>query len=128
MATTVPVSTMTALNAVKEITYTAATADEDGLAEVFSITPTGTRGILIVDLIDGTTGGAACAVTVAAGTHWAAKAIAAGDATQDKAYVLEVDTAKVKGALGVISVTVDPGAGDKLKSDHKCKLAYIELI
>ena len=100
MATTVAVSTMDTLNEIKEITYIAATANDDGLAEAFAITPTGTRGILIVDLIDGTTGGAACAVTVAAGTHFGAQAIAAGDATQDKAYVLEVDTAKVKGALG----------------------------
>jgi hypothetical protein len=127
--TAITKSTMAAFNTAYELKTTAATADVDGTAEVFSFTPTRQRGLLIIDLVGPAvaTAGEDVAVSVAAGTLWAAKAITA-TATKAKITVIEVETAAVKGAAGVITVTLTPDEADKLKSDHLCKVSYVELI
>ena len=70
-ATAVDLNTMSDLNNLKELTWTAATANTDGLAEVFTFSPTRKR-FLFVDLTAGAS--AEAGVTVAlAGTLWAVK-------------------------------------------------------
>jgi len=129
MATAVTKSTMAALNTAYELKYTAATADVDGTAEVFTFTPSTARGLLIVDAVGPAPATATKDITVAfsAGTLWASKAISA-IATKAKATVIEVDTGAVKGSAGLVTVTLTPGTGDKLKSDHLCKVAFVEII
>jgi len=133
MATAVTNSTMAALNTAYELKYVAATADTDGpdagCAEEFTFTPSTARGLLIVDAVGPTPATAAKDITVAfsAGTLWASKAISA-IATKAKATVIEVDTGAVKGSAGLVTVTLTPGVGDKLKSDHLCKVAFVEII
>lgn len=129
MATAITKSTMSALNTAYELKTTAATADTDGTAEEFTFTPSTARGLLIVDAVGPSTPTAAKDITVAfsAGTLWASKAISA-IATKGKATVIEVDTGAVKGSAGLVTVTLTPGTGDKLKSDHLCKVAFVEII
>ena len=133
MATAVTMSTMAAFNTAYELKYVAATADTDGpdagCAEVFTFTPTTARGLLIIDAVGPAVATATKDITIAvsAGTMWAARAISAV-ATKAKATVIEVETGAVKGALGLVTVTLTPGTGDKLKSDHLCKVAFIEMI
>ena len=127
--TAVTESTMKKFNTAYELKMTAATADTDGGAEVFTFTPTAARGLLIIDAVGPTpaTAGADIAVSIAAGTLWSGKAVTA-TATKGKITVIEVETGRVKGAKGVISVTLTPDEGDKLKTDHACKVGFVELI
>ena len=116
-ATAVTLNTMSDLNNLKELTWTAATADTDGLAEVFTFSPTGKRFLFLVDLTAGASAIAGVRVTFSAGTLWAGQDIRE-NASRKKIYAIEVDTARVKGASGVVTVTLTPGTGDKLLSDH----------
>lgn len=129
MATAITKSTMSALNTAYELKTTAATADTDGLAEVFTFTPTTSRGLLIIDALGVTPATAVkdIGVSIDAGTLWTGKEVTA-TATKAKITVIEVEHARVKGAAGVITVTLTPDEGDKLKSDHVCKVSYVELI
>lgn len=133
MATAVTKSTMAALNTAYELKYVAATADVDGpgdgCAEVFTFTPTTARGLLIIDAVGPAVATATKDITaaVSAGTLWAAKDISI-TATKAKATVIEVETGAVKGTAGLVTVTLTPGTGDKLKSDHLCKVAFVEMI
>ena len=126
-ATAVTLNTMSDLNKLKELTWTAATADTNGLAEVFTFTPTGKRFLFLVDLTAGTSANAAVGVEFSAGTLWAGQALKV-TAPRKKIYAIEVDTARVKGASGVVTVTIKPNMVDKLLSDHACKVMAIDLI
>jgi len=127
--TAVTESTMKKFNTAYELKMTAATANTGGGAEVFTFTPTAVRGLLIIDAVGPTTATATkdIAVSIAAGTLWSGKTVTA-TATKGKITVIEVETARAKGSEGEIAVTLTPGEGDKLKSDHVCKVAYVELI
>ena len=127
MATPITMTTMDKLNSLEEITWTTATADTDALAEEFTFTPTGKRFILILDTSAGASAGNALTLAFKAGTLWAGKAVSVTPAKK-KIYAIEVDTARVAGAAGLVTVTVTPGTGDKLLSDHAAQLAVIELI
>ena len=127
MATAITLNTMTDLNALKELSWTAATADTDALAEEFTFTPTGKRFIFIIDTTAGASAGGNVTVAFSAGTLWAGQAVSL-TATKDKIYAVEIDTARAAGAAGLVTVTLTPAAGDKLKSDHACQVAVIELI
>lgn len=129
MATAVTKSTMAAINTAYELKATAATADTDGLAEVFTFTPTAARGLLIIDAVGPAVATAEkdIAVSIAAGTLWASRTITA-TATKAKVTVIELETGAVKGPAGEISVTLTPNEADKLKTDHLCKVSFVELI
>lgn len=127
MATAIENVTMDTLNALKELVYTAATSEVAAGAETFTFTPTGSRGILIADTIGGASATKSCTFSISAGTAWAAKAIT-GTFTLKKAFALEVDTARVKGAAGLITVVVTGGTGEALKTNHVLKLSWIDLI
>lgn len=126
-ATAVTLNTMSDLNNLKELTWTAATADTDGLAEVFTFSPTRKRFLFLVDLTAGASAIAGVTVTFSAGTLWAGQDIRVS-APRKKIYAIEVDTARVKGASGVVTVTIKPNTADKLLSDHACKVMAIDLI
>lgn len=128
-ATAVTLNTMSDLNNLKELTWTAATADTDGLAEVFTFSPTRKRFLFLVDLTAGGSSSAIAGVTVtfSAGTLWAGQDIIVS-APRKKIYAIEVDTARVKGASGVVTVTIKPNMADNLLSDHACKVMAIDLI
>lgn len=127
--TAITKSTMSALNTAYELKTTAATADVDGTAEVFTFTPTTSRGLLIIDAVGPAvaTAGEDIAVSISAGTLWTGKEVTA-TATKAKITVIEVEHARVKGDAGVITVTLTPDDADKLKTDHVCKVSYVELI
>lgn len=127
MATPITMTTMDTLNSLAEMTWTAATANDDALKEEFTFTPTGKRFIFILDTSAGATGVNPLTLAFSAGTLWAGKAVSVTPA-KDKIYAIEVDTARVAGAAGLVTVTVTPGAGDKLLGDHAAQLAVIELI
>ena len=127
MATAIIKTTMDTLNSLEELTWTAATANDDALAEEFTFTPTGKRFILILDTSAGATAVNPLTLAFSAGTLWAGKAVSVTPA-KDKIYTIEVDTARVAGAAGLVTVTVTPGAGDKLVGDHAAQLAVIDLI
>lgn len=126
-ATAVTLNTMSDLNNLKELTWTAATADTDGLAEVFTFSPTRKRFLFLVDLTAGASAIAGVGVEFSAGTLWAGQDIEVS-APRKKIYAIEVDTARVKGASGVVTVTIKPNTVDKLLSDHACKVMAIDLI
>lgn len=128
MAVTVTNSAISALNTVAAVTSNAATADADGTAEVFTITPTkaGIKGLLVI----GGTGAAADAaigVSIAAGDLWAGKAVTASVA-KNTVKAIQIDTGYVMQDDGTIAVTLTPAAGDKLKSDHAAYVQYFELL
>lgn len=128
MASDVTETTFAKLNTITTIAATAATADEDSLAEEFTITPTkaGIKGLLI---IGGTGAGADGDITfsLAAGDLWAGKAIG-GTVTKNTEKGILIDSAMVLQNDGTITLTLTPAATDKLLTDHHAYVKFIELL
>lgn len=127
MAVTVTNSTVLAYNAPAVVTANAATADTNGLGEVFTITPT--KANQSCALIIGGTGSAAVgdiAVSVAAGDMWAGGEVAA-TVKKNTEVVIQLETAKVTKKDGTIAVTLTPGESDKLKATHSAYVKFVEL-
>lgn len=120
-------SVIEALNTIKEVVSTAATADSaDGLAEVFEIVPTSDKLVVII----GGTGAAAdgdISYSFAAGDLPQAKAIT-GTVTKNTEMVIQIDTARVMNDDGKILLTLTPAATDKLVTNHVAYVKVIELI
>lgn len=128
MAVTVTNSTLTAFDTKVATTSNAATADVDGTAEVFTITPTETTARVAV--IIGGTGSAAdgnISYSFAAGDFWAGTAVA-GTVTKNTEAVIQVETAHVLQDDGTIALTLTPASTDKLKTDHAAYVKVIELV
>jgi len=113
-----------------------ATADVDALAEVFIITPTkgDGKGVLIVQLwATGNTAVAGVTASIPAGVSAGKQAISTTFIKQTNATTpfigaLQIDTAKVLQTDGTFTVTLTPGASDKLLTDHAAYVAWVELI
>ena len=125
--TVVTNSTIAAFDTITTVNKVLATADTDGLAEVFAITPTkaGHRCVLII----GGTGSAAdgnISYSVAAGDFWAGVAVT-GTVTKNTEKMIELETAKTMQNDGTILLTLTPAATDKLKTDHSAYVKFIEL-
>ena len=107
-----------------------ATADQDsaGATQKFIYTPTGKpqKVIFLIHCGDAT----GLTITVSAGENVfgaAAKAIATATAAGD--YLIQVETGAYAQSDGTIELTIDPtNALKKLKTDHACTVAAIELI
>ena len=128
MAVSVTGSPIVALDTVALVTSNAATADVDGTAEAFTITPTkaGKNGLLII----GGTGAAADAnitFSIAAGALWASEAIT-GTVVKNTEAMVRINTAKVLSSTGTIVVTLTPAAGDKLLTNHAAYVKFIEML
>lgn len=128
MAVTVTKSTFSAFNTITAVTSNAATANTDGLAEVFTITPSkaGTKCVLII----GGTGSAAdgdIAFSVAAGDFWAKKAVT-GTVAKNTEKMIELETGNILQDDGTIALTLTPAATDKLLTDHAAYVKFIELL
>jgi hypothetical protein len=127
MAVTVTNTPVLNYNTVAAVTKNAATADVDGTAEVFTITPT--RANQSCALIIGGVGSGAdgdIGVSVAAGDMWAGGAVTA-TVTKNTEAVIQLETAKVMKKNGTIAVTLTPATTDKLKTDHSAYVKFVEL-
>lgn len=115
----------TVLNTAVVATATLATADTNDLAEVFTITPTKSKMVFIINNT-----GAAGTVTysLAVGTEFAKTVALTGSVLQTASRVFEVDTAKYVGDLGALSLTVTPAAGIKLKTGNIVTIQAIQLV
>ena len=123
MAVTVVESKITDRNEITLVTSNAATADTDGLAEVFTLEATEANMLIVI----GGTGSSAVAgigYSFGTGEMWNAKVIS-GTVTKNTEAVICVDTANCKNADGTIELTLTPNAGDKLLTDHD---AYVKVI
>lgn len=125
MPNTVITNIQTSLNTGVLATATLATADTADLAEVFDIKPTKGRFVII---INNTAAAGTVTYSLAAGTQWAADAALTGSVAQSTSRVLEVDTAKYINASGVISLTVTPASGAKLKTGNIVTIQVIQLV
>ncbi len=126
MAVTVTTTSVTDMNEITTVTSNAATADTDGLAEVFTITNLQADMKVII----GGTGSAAVAgIEYSFGTSgmWNQKEIS-GTVTKNTEAVIVVDTANCKLANGTILLTLTPNAGDKLLTDHAAYVKVIETV
>jgi hypothetical protein len=128
MAVSVTGSPILTLNTITTVTSNAATADVDGTAEVFTITPT-REGSKMIVIIGGTGAAADDAITYsfAAGGLWAGKAVT-GSVTKNTEKMVQLDSAYVKAAAGTIVLTLTPAAGDKLVTDHSAYVKVIEML
>jgi len=123
MSVTVVESKITDRNEITTVTSNAATADTDGLAEVFTLENTEENMLIII----GGAGAAAVgdiAYSFGSGAMWNSKTIS-GTVTKNTEAVICVDTANCKKADGSIELTLTPNAGDKLLTDHA---AYVKVI
>ena len=132
MAVTVTNSTIAAFNTATAITSNLATADDDALAEVFTITPTKRDGkcLLIIDcdnLVAAAAADANITYSVAAGDLWAGTAVT-GTVTKSTKKAVQLETAHVIQDDGTILLTLTPGANDKLKSNHAAAVEFFELL
>jgi len=122
-AVAVTESIITDRNEITTVTSNAATADTDGLAEVFTLSNT-QENMLVV--IGGTGSLADGNITYSFGTGemWNGKEIT-GTVTKNTEAVICVDTANCKKADGTIELTLTPAGTDKLLTDHA---AYVKVI
>ena len=123
MAVAVTESIITDRNEITTVTSNAATADTDGLAEVFTLANTQADMLVVI----GGTGAAADGdITYSFGTGemWNGKEIT-GTVTKNTEAVICVDTANCKKADGTIELTLTPAGTDKLLTDHA---AYVKVI
>lgn len=128
MAVTVVNSTILKMNTVATGTSNLATADVDGTAEVFTITPTVGVQKLIVEI--GGSGAAADAdftAAFAAGEFWASKAVSV-TVTKNLIKVIQVDLGMVLRYAGTILLTLTPAGTDKLVTDHHAYVRVLELV
>ena len=127
MAVTVTNSTIAAFDTITTVTSNAATADVDGTAEVFTITPTkaGHSCVLIIGGV-GSAADGDITFSVAAGDFWASVAVT-GTVTKNTEKMIELETAKIMQNDGTIAVTLTPISTDKLLTDHAAYVKFIEL-
>jgi hypothetical protein len=125
MANTVITKIQTALNTNTVATATLAVADTADLAEVFEITPTKSRMII---LLNNTASAGAVTFSLAKGTQWASTAALTGSIAQATSRVLELDTAKYVNNSGVLTLTVTPASGAKLKTGNVFTIQAIQLV
>lgn len=127
MAVNVTNSTIAAFNTVAAVTSNPATAEVDGTAEVFTITPTETTARLLV-LIGGTGAAADGDITYsfAAGDFWAGAAVT-GTVTKNTEKIIQVETSKVLQDNGTIALTLTPASTDSLKTNHAAYVKVFEL-
>lgn len=114
-----------ALNTAVTATATLATADTADLAEVFTLTPTKSK---VVYIINNTAAAGTVTFSLAAGTQFNKSVALTGSVLQSTSKVLEVDTAKYVGALGAMSLTVTPASGAKLKTENIVTIQAIQLV
>lgn len=129
MAVTVINSSITAFNTIATVTSNAATANTDGLAEVFTITPT-VSGTKLVVIIGGTGAEADGDITYsfAAGDFHAGKAVT-GTVTKNTEKMIEVETSNVLQDDGTILLTLGTEkATDRLLGDHAAYVKVIQLL
>lgn len=110
-------------------TANAATADTDGLAEVFTITPTKaeSQGLLVCKSLGASADGN-ITYSVAVGVNgMAAGAVATGTITKNTEVAIKLD-GRYKSATGTFVVTFTPAGTDKLKTDHTFSVAFVEAV
>ena len=128
MATAVTNIKMTAYNTATAAGGTAATSTTTAEAEVFTITPTkGMSKMLIVLHLVGEATAATIAWSIAAGDHWAGKAVS-GTAAEKTSTAIQVETANVMQNDGTIALTLTPGASDSLATTHGAYVQVFELM
>ena len=132
MAVAVTKSSIATFNTITAITANAATADTDGLAEVFTVTPTKPDGkcLIIIDISNLVATAAADAditFSIAAGDFWAGKVIT-GTVTKATKKMIQVETANVLQDDGTIAITLTPSGTDKLKTNHVASVEFIQLL
>ncbi len=108
-------------------TPTAATADTADLAEVFDITPTKGDGKTLIEIYNVSGANGTVTYSLAAGTQWGAGAALTGSIAQGVARSLQVDSAKFKNNSGVMTLTITPASGKKLKTDHTLTIKVTSL-
>lgn len=116
----------TVLNTGTLSTATAATATVADATEVFTFTPTKSKYVIQINNVSASDG--SVTYSIAKGTHWAATVPLTGTILQGTSQVIELDTARVKGALGVISLTLTPASGKILLTDHELTIQAIQLV
>lgn len=129
MAVAVTGSPILAKNTKATLTLNAATADTDGLAEVFTFTPTRPNGVIY---ITGSGSGADgnIAYSIAAGNLWAGVA-QTGTITKNTSVMIQVDSGNVltsTAGVGTFALTLTPASTDKLLTNHALSVAYIEML
>lgn len=131
MAVTVTASKTVSFNTIFAGTENLATADADGLAEVFTYTPTAAGGKILIEFDFSNKLATAAAddnatFSIAAGDLWASAAIT-GTITKATKKAIQIETAKVLQDDGTILITLTPTANDKLKSNHAANVVIYEL-
>jgi hypothetical protein len=126
MANTAVTSVQAKINSQVEYVVKAATADEANEKEIFDITPAKRDGKFLIIINNAATDQGSITYSIAAGDFWAGKAIT-GTIAQGKAYVIEVETAKVKQGDGNINIELAPATGKILLTNHAATVACVQL-
>ena len=111
------------LNTAVTSTGTLCTADTADLAEVFDITLTKSAGKAYIEIFNSAAVGTVT-FSLAAGTGYGGSAVAlTGSVLQATSKLIQVDDAKYKTG-GVMTLTVTPSAGAKLKTGN---IVYVKV-
>lgn len=106
----------------------AATANTNNLAEVFTITPTKSmdKCVIIIHNLD-TGAGGTLDYSLAAGAFWASGVALTGTVATTVMKLIFVESAKYLSAAGKFLLTLTPASGKKLLTDHAASVGFLEL-
>ena len=126
MAVAITNTLISALNAEQTLTFNAATADTNDLAEAFTYTPTGKDSKILIGFKN-TTGVLAYSIAKGAGVFQAPSA-KTGTVAATSTEVMQIETGKYLSSSGTIVITLTPASGTKLLTNHAAAMFVVELI
>lgn len=128
MANTVLTNIQAILNTAVVSTPTAAVADVADLAEIFEITLTKSAGKSYIEINNVSGANGTVTFSLAAGTEYGGSSVAlTGSVAQGVSRLLQVDDMKYKTA-GLMTLTITPALGKKLKTDHTLTIKVGQLV
>ena len=119
-------SKIAVLNTKQALTFNAADADTNDLAQKFVYTPTGKDNKIVIGIQVADTNGAV-AHSIAAGVGALAGPAKTGSTAQATTGIVQIETGRYRTATGTVEITFTPASGKKLKTDHALKVWVIEL-
>ena len=124
MAVAIINTLIASLNTDQALTFNAATSNVNDAPEVFTYTPTGKDGKIVIGFYN-TTGTLSYSIAAGAGVFGAAAKT--GTVAANTTDVIQIETGKYRSAAGTVLITLAPAGGTALLANHAAAMWAIEL-
>ena len=114
------------LNTDQTLTFNAADADTNDLAQTFYYTPTGKDNKVVIGFQVANSHGAV-AVSITGGVGVFGAPAKSASIAQNGTEVIQIETGRYMQSTGKINIVCTPASGKKLTTDHVLKIWVVEL-